>query len=90
MLAQVRDTAFPPEPPPAPTAWASVISYFLVSLRTPGSLGAAPGLMIVQKEAIKGAGEAGWRREQKKPNSADPALRARQPQPWSETLCPSQ
>lgn len=46
--------------------------------------------MIVQKEAIKGAWEAGWRREQKKPNSADLALTARQPQTWSETLCPSQ
>lgn len=27
--------------------------------------------MIVQKVAIKGAWEAGWRREQKKPTSAD-------------------
>lgn len=39
---------------------------------TLGSLQAAPGLMIVQKVAIKGAWEAGWRREQQKPNSADP------------------
>lgn len=38
---------------------------------TLGPLGASPGLMIVQEVAIKGAWEAGWRREQKKSNSAD-------------------
>lgn len=56
MLAWLMDTASLSDALRAPTAWASVISCFLVSLRTPGSLGAAPGLMIVQKVPIKG----GW------------------------------
>lgn len=77
MLAPAGSRAVPPSGTPssshrsAPTASPSVICCFLVSLRTLGSLQAAPGLMIVQKVAIKGAWEAGWRREQEKPNSAD-------------------
>lgn len=71
MLACAGSWAVPPSGTPTAPHRFSVICCFLVSLRTLGSLQAAPGLMIVQKVAIKGAWEAGWRREQQKPNSAD-------------------
>lgn len=51
-------------PPPPPPVWLSVIYCFLVSLRTLGSLVAAPGLMIVQKAAIKSLGGGGSRKTQ--------------------------
>lgn len=45
--------------------------------------------MIVQKLAIKGAWEADWRREQKKPNSAGLGTESRKQELWSEARVPA-
>lgn len=61
--AEILGTDLPRSGTPPPI-WLSVIYCFLVSLRTLGSLVAAPGLMIVQKAAIKSLGGGGSRKTQ--------------------------